>query len=63
MLTDAFRVLVNNQFYESLDINFMAMKKDVKALIVFFFLISSPIKTFFNWIVNQYPKGIRLHGP
>ena len=37
MLTDAFRVLVNNQFYESLDINFMAMKKDVKALIVFFF--------------------------
>ena len=28
------------------------IKKVIKTLIVFFF----PIKTFFNWIFNQYPK-------
>ena len=32
------------------------MKKTIKILIVFFF--SFPIKTFFNWILNQCPKGI-----
>ena len=29
------------------------MKKTVKILNFF------PIKTFFKWIINQYPKGIR----
>ena len=32
------------------------MKKAVKILIAFF---SFPIKTFFNWILNQYPKNTR----
>ena len=59
MLSSAFKVLVNNQFYEIFDITFIEMKKAVKTLIVFFFLISFPIKTIFNWIVNQYPKGTR----
>ena len=31
------------------------MKKTVKILIVFFFPF--PIKTFFNWSLNQCPKG------
>ena len=33
------------------------MKKIVKTLIAFFFF-SFPIKHFFKWIVNQYPKDI-----
>ena len=36
------------------------MKKVVKTLIVFF---SFPIKTFFNWILNQCPKGTHQRDP
>ena len=33
----------------------MEIKNTVKTFTVFFFLNSFPIKTFFNWIDNQYP--------
>ena len=37
MLTNAFRVLVNNLFQESFDIIFMGNEKNIKTLIAFFF--------------------------
>ena len=49
----AFRALVNNPFYESFNIIFMGNEKNCQNINFFSF----PIKTFFNWILNQYPKG------
>ena len=57
MLTSALRILVKNLIKESFDITFMGNeKKNVKTLIAFF---SSPIKIFFNGILNQNPKSTR----
>ena len=55
MLTSVFRTLIKNPVKESFDITFMGNEKAVKILIVFFF----SIKTFFNKILNQYPKDTR----
>ena len=55
MLTSALRALVKNPVKENFDITFIGNEKTVKTLIVFFF----SIKTFFNWILNQCPKGTR----
>ena len=55
MLTSALKVLVNNPFYESFDIIFMGNEKSCQNINYFFF--SFLIKTFFNWILNQYPKS------
>jgi len=52
MLTSVLRVLINNLFQESFDINFMGNEKNCQNINVFF-----PIKTLFNWILNQYHKG------
>ena len=54
-------VLVNNSFQESFKITFMKKKKKKKNSYQFFF--SFLIKTFFNWIVNQYPKDTRQYDP
>ena len=54
MLMDALRAMFNNPFQESFDTILMGMEKDVKTFFFFF-----PIKTFFKWIINHYPKGIR----
>jgi len=56
MLTSALRALVKNPVKKSFDIIFMENEKVIKILIAF---ISFPIKTFFNWIFNQCPKGTR----
>ena len=47
MLTNAFRILVNNPFKE----NFYEEKK-INVLIVFFISHKSGVKTFLKWIVN-----------
>ena len=54
MLTSAFRALVKNPVKESFDITFMGNEKSCQNIDCFFFFF--PIKTFFNWILNQYPK-------
>ena len=53
MLTSALRALVKNPVKESFDITFMGNEKSCQNIKFFF----PPIKTFFNWILNQYPKG------
>ena len=58
MLTNAFRVLVNNPFQESFDIIFMGNEKEYQNINCFFFSI-----IFFKWIINQCPKGIGYHFP
>ena len=52
MLTSAPRTLVKNPVKESFDITFMGNEKSCQNINFFFF----PIKTFFNLILNQYPK-------
>ena len=49
------RALVNNQFYKSFDITFMGNEKSCQNINYYFF----SIKTFFNWILNECPKGTR----
>ena len=56
MLISVSRALVKNPIKESFNITLWEMKKTVKILIVYF---SFPIKIFFNWILNQCPKGTR----
>ena len=53
---NASRVLVKNQIKESFDITFMRNEKSCQNIKIFFSFL---IKTFFNWILNQYPKGTR----
>ena len=53
MLT-ALRTLVKNPVKENFDITFMENEKNCQNINCFF---SFPIKTFFNWILNQCPKG------
>ena len=55
MLTDAFRVIVNNQFKE----NFYGKKKKINILIVFSISHKNCIKTFIKWIVNHCFKSTR----
>ena len=57
MLTSALRILVKNPVKESFDITFMGNEKSCQNINSFFFPF--PIKTFFNWILNQYPKDTR----
>ena len=54
MLTNVFRVLVNNSFKES-----FYGKKTINILTTFFISHKNSIKTFLKWIVNQYPKSTR----
>ena len=54
MLTSILRALVKNPVKESFDITFMENEKNCQNINCFF---SFPIKTFFNWILNQCPKG------
>ena len=55
MLMSALRVLVKNSvkenFYEK------RKKKTINILTAFFIFLKSNVKTFFNWILNQCPKG------
>ena len=53
MLTDTFRVLVNNPFKKKL------LEKKINILTTFFISYKSGVKTFLKWIVNQYFKGTR----
>ena len=46
-------VLVKNLIKENFDITFMGNEKSCQNINFFFFFL---IKTFFNWILNQYPK-------
>ena len=57
MLTSVFRALVKNlvkeSFYEK------RKKNTINVMTAFFISHKSDVKTFFNWILNQYPKGTR----
>ena len=57
MLTSILRVLVKNPIKE----NFYRKrkKKAINVLTAFFISYKSDVKTFFNWILNQSPKGTR----
>ena len=55
MLTSAFRTLVKNPVKKSF--YGKRKKKKLNVLIVFFISHKSDVKTFFNWILNQCPKG------
>ena len=71
MLTSAFKALVKNPIKESFygkkkkTINVSTVlfrkrkKKTINVLTVFFISHKNDVKTFFNWILNQYPKGTR----
>jgi len=52
-----FRALVKNPVKE----NFYGerKKKVINVLTAFFIFHKSDVKTFFNWILNQCPKGTR----
>ena len=54
MLTSVLKVLVNNLFKECFNITFMENEKNYQNINYFF---PFPIKTFFNWIVNECPKN------
>ena len=56
MPTSVFRTLVKNPVKKSFDITFMGNKKSCQNINYFFYF---PIKTFFNWILNQCPKSTR----
>ena len=55
MLTNVFKVLVNNSFKES----YYGEKKYLIFFTGFFISHKSGIKTFLKWIVNEFPKDIR----
>ena len=52
MLIGAFRVIINNLFYESFDTTFMKNEKNCQNINYFFYFF---VKFFFKWIINQYP--------
>ena len=50
----ALRALINNLVKE----NFIGKeKKTINILTAFFISHKSDVKTFLQWIINQYPKG------
>ena len=51
MLTNTFRILVNNLFKE----NFYRKKKVINVLTVFFISHKNCVKIFLKWIINQRP--------
>ena len=55
MLTNIFKVLVNNSFKKS----YYREKKYLMFFTGFFIFHKSGIKTFLKWIVNEFPKDIR----
>ena len=56
MLTSALKTLIKNTVKKV----FMGKeKKVINILTVFFISYKSNVKIFFNWILNQCPKGIR----
>ena len=56
MLTSTLKALVKNLVKE---IFYGKRKKTINILTVFFISYKSNVKTFFNWILNQCPKGTR----
>ena len=54
MLTNIFKVLVNNSFKKS----YYREKKYLMSFTGFFISYKSGIKIFLKWIVNQFPKDI-----
>ena len=54
MLTNAFKVLINNPVKESF------YKKKINVLTTFFISHKSYNKTFLKWMVNQCPKDTLL---
>ena len=54
MLTNIFKVLVNNSFKKS----YYREKKYLMFFTGFFISYKSGIKIFLKWIVNQFPKDI-----
>ena len=58
MLTNVFRVMVNNQFKEFF---FMGKekkkKKPINVSTAFFISYKNSVKTFLKWIVNHCPKN------
>ena len=61
MLTSAFRTLVQNPIKKKASMG--KEKKKVNVLTVFFISHKNDVKTFFNQIVNQCPKGTCQHFP
>ena len=55
MLMSALRALVKNPIKKCFNITFMENEKNCQNINCFFF----PIKTFFNWILNQCLKSTR----
>ena len=58
MLTIALKILVKNPIKESF-YRKSKKKKTINVLIAFFISHKNDVKTFFNWILNQYPKDTR----
>jgi len=56
MLSDAFRVMVNNPFKENF---YGGKKKATNVLTAFFIFHKISVKTFLKWIINHYPKSTR----
>ena len=54
MLTSALKALVKNPVKESF---YEKKKKTINVLTSFFISHKSNVKTFFNWTLNQCPKG------
>ena len=54
MLTSALRALVKNPVKESFN---EKRKKTINVLTAFFISHKIDVKTYFNWIINQCPKG------
>ena len=61
MLTSVLKTLVKNlvkqSFYEK------RKKNTINVMTAFFISHKSDVKTFFNWIFNQCPKGTHWHFP
>ena len=55
MQTSTLKALVKNLVIE---IFYRKRKKIINVLTVFFISHKSDVKNFFNWILNQCPKGI-----
>ena len=53
------RALVKNPIKESFYGKTKKKKKAINILTAFFISHKSDVKTFFNWILNQCPKGTR----
>ena len=60
MLKSVLRTLVKNLIKENF---YEKRKKTINVLTAFFISHKSDVKTFFNWIFNQYPKVTRQYDP